>query len=237
MPRGKAKTHFVPALQSSPEKEVLNLPSIVIECPVCHGSWHGMGKGCYNCQLRGYLHEPDLTSGKMRRWVRVAHALASNPPLSAREIDSLLAHAYGVGSVAGILGAMREGGIVEREYPPKGTPTWHLTEGGYSWQLWWCPECFLRRPNHKKACSRPEPIWNEKKEIAASQEPSALSALLPKGEKIIREEIDLDHNKVIAEIKDDKIELTLPGQKTLKLEFNQASRLAEALLRLKTNSD
>lgn len=131
---------------------------IEITCPRCGGTGQGaFNADCYTCSGRGRRPEPCLTQGSLRRWIKIAHTLASHPDSSAVEICTYLSGAYGRASVAGILGAMRDYGLVLKL--EEGTPTrWRLTESAFIWQEAWCPECLLRLPNHKKNCNRPPAV-------------------------------------------------------------------------------
>ena len=167
---------------------------------------------CYDCNGKGWRGEPHLMQGSLRRWIKIAHLLVEHPGSSAVELVGYLNGAYGKGSVAGILGAMREYGLVEKI--ERGTPTrWLLTKESLPWQALWCPECLRRTPDHKKTCNRP-PALISKQEISSA----VVSELLG----------DIASSEIQLRRQGDRMEVTLNGQK-LTLNATQGKELAAAL--------
>lgn len=154
-----------------------------ITCPRCQGSGrlprYGGAEGeCYKCHGSGRLPEPSLTTSSIRRWVKVAHVLALHSDASGRDVDDALENAYGRASVSGVLGAMRESNLTDKD---SSSPSrWRLTPDGFAWQQLYCRECLGREPRHKRNCSQPPPITDlgRRPEDPVSDPGDALSSLI-----------------------------------------------------------
>jgi hypothetical protein len=157
----------------------------IITCPACQGKGKTPSyrdskllQKCGRCRGKGVIAEPTLAAASLRRWIKIGHALAAQPRLTAADVDHELGNVYGRAAIAGILGAMNSDGLLFKS--PDSPAQWSLNESGFKWQALFCRDCLRRLPEHKtKGCSAPLPI-NEPGVVpgALSEEPSALASLL-----------------------------------------------------------
>lgn len=155
---------------------------LLFPCDHCGGTGKGdrFDDSCYYCKGGGSRPEPKPTAGvALRRWVLSAHVLLSQPGSSGSQVDAILGGAFGVASVSGTLGQLREHGIAVKDTSKPVRYT--LTSIGEQWTRVYCRECLQRAPKHRKSCSQPQPGNSGAApagDLFQEDGPSALSSLV-----------------------------------------------------------